>query len=309
MTEPRRLRRRPLLRLGLCALAALVLIPGCSPEKAAPEPEDPPRAEESLPAASQTEIPEEEPPAEALSPDGLPLVIPLEASEEEVPALEEGGPAAALASEDVVYSDRLDSGAELEIRRVTAEVQYDPPVVFYDVYALTRTPETEWRVLGLLDGYNHYVRNGLDVAERVPDILGQEGWQISLVRGAAAVHSWYFAATPEGAEFLFDVGSSQEAEVTDLDGDGQGEAWEFYNHGDTGWSFYDRDSEGRYWRYFLTAGPDAPLGAVMVPGKGYIPADREGKPLFSEDGNPLGPYVLEDGVLRLYMEEDTEGGM
>ena len=84
MTEPRRLRRRPLLRLGLCALAALVLIPGCSPEKAAPEPEDPPRAEESLPAASQTEIPEEEPPAEALSPDGLPLVIPLEASEEEV---------------------------------------------------------------------------------------------------------------------------------------------------------------------------------------------------------------------------------
>ncbi len=309
MTEPRRLRRRPLLRLGLCALAALVLIPGCSPEKAAPEPEDPPRAEESLPAASQTEIPEEEPPAEALSPDGLPLVIPLEASEEEVPALEEGGPAAALASEDVVYSDRLDSGAELEIRRVTAEVQYDPPVVFYDVYALTRTPETEWRVLGLLDGYNHYVRNGLDVAERVPDILGQEGWQISLVRGAAAVHSWYFAATPEGAEFLFDVGSSQEAEVTDLDGDGQGEAWEFYNHGDTGWSFYDRDSEGQYWRYFLTAGPDAPLGAVMVPGKGYIPADREGKPLFSEDGNPLGPYVLEDGVLRLYMEEDTEGGM
>ena len=60
--------------------------------------------------------------------------------------------------------------------------------------------------------------------------------------------SWYFAATPEGAEFLFDVGSSQEAEVADLDGDGQGEAWEFYNHGDTGWSFYDRDSEGRYWR-------------------------------------------------------------
>ena len=303
MTEPRRLRRRPLLRLGLCALAALVLIPGCSPEKAAPEPEDPPRAEESLPAASQTEIPEEEPPAEALSPDGLPLVIPLEASEEEVPALAEGGPEAALASEDVVYSDRLDSGAELEIRRVTAEVQYDPPVVFYDVYALTRTPEMDWRVLGLLEGYNHYVGHGLDVAERVPDILGREGWQISLGIGAAAVTSWYFAATPAGAELVLDVGSSQEAEVTDLDGDGQGEAWEFYNHGDTGWSFYDRDESGRYWRYFLTAGPDAPLGAVMVPEKGYVPADREGNPLLGEDGNILGPYVLEDGALHLRMEE------
>lgn len=140
-------------------------------------------------------------------------------------------------------------------------------------------------------------------AERVPDILGREGWQISLGIGAAAVTSWYFAATPAGAELVLDVGSSQEAEVTDLDGDGQGEAWEFYNHGDTGWSFYDRDESGRYWRYFLTAGPEAPLGAVMVPEKGYVPADREGNPLLGEDGNILGPYVLEDGALHLRMEE------
>ena len=237
--EPQRPRSRARFRAGLvlCALAALALLSGCSPEKAVPEPEDPPRAEESLPAASQTEAPEEEPPEEALSPDGLPLVIPLEAQEPDPPGLPTGAPEAALASEDVVYSDRLDSGAELEIRRVTAEVQYDPPVVFYDVYALTRTPEMDWRVLGLLEGYNHYVGHGLDVAERVPDILGREGWQISLGIGAAAVTSWYFAATPAGAELVLDVGSSQEAEVTDLDGDGQGEAWEFYNHGDTGWSF------------------------------------------------------------------------
>lgn len=303
--DPQRPRSRARFRAGLvlCALAALALLSGCSPEKAAPEPEEPPRAEESLPAASQTEAPEEEPPEEALSPDGLPLVIPLEAQEPDPPGLPTGAPEAALASEDVVYSDRLDSGAELEIRRVTAEVQYDPPVVFYDVYALTRTPEMDWRVLGLLEGYNHYVGHGLDVAERVPDILGQEGWQISFCIGAAAMISWYFAATPAGAELVLDVGSSQEAEVTDLDGDGQGEAWEFYNHGDTGWSFYDRDESGRYWRYFLTAGPEAPLGAVMVPEKGYVPADREGNPLLGEDGNILGPYVLEDGALHLRMEE------
>lgn len=297
MTEPRRPGRRALLRagLGLCALAVLALILGCSPEKAVPEPEELPLTEESLPAAS---------PEETLSADGLPLVIPLEAQELNSPGLPPGDPEAALASEDVVYRDKLDSGVELEIRRVTAEVQYDPPVVFYDVYALTRTPETEWRVLGLLEGYNHYVGHGLDVAERVPDILGREGWQISLGIGAAAVTSWYFAAAPAGAELVLDVGSSQEAEVTDLDGDGQGEAWEFYNHGDTGWSFYDRDSEGRYWRYFLTAGPGAPLGAVMVPGKGYVPADREGNPLPGEDGNILGPYLLEEGALHLRMEAD-----
>ena len=304
MTEPRSPKRRPLLRLGLglCTLAALALMFGCSPEKAAPEPGDPPRMEEPLPAVSPDTLPEKEP-EEALSPDGLPLVIPLEAHEEETLFLDEGDPEAALASEDVVYSDRLDSGAELEIRRVTAEVQYDPPVVFYDVYALTRTPETEWRVLGLLEGYNHYVGHGLDVAERVPDILGQEGWQISLVRGAAAVHSWYFAATPEGAEFLFDVGSSQEAEVTDLDGDGQGEAREFYNHGDTGWSFYDRDAEGRLWRYFLPAGPGAPLDEAESE-KGLVPAGMEGNALLEEDGNPLGPYLLKDGALHLQEERE-----
>lgn len=301
MTEPRKYGAQALLRvgLGLCALAALALLFGCSPEKAAPAPEDPPRIEEPLPAVSPDVLPEEEP-EEALSPDGLPLVIPLEAQELEWLGLTPGDSEAALTSEDVVYSDRLDSGVELEIRR--ANPQPDNRTIFYDVYALTRTPETDWRVLGLLEGYNHYVGHGLDVAERVPDILGREGWQISLGIGAAAVTSWYFAATPAGAELVLDVGSSQEAEVTDLDGDGQGEAWEFYNHGDTGWSFYDRDESGRYWRYFLTAGPEAPLGAVMIPGKGYVPVDREGNPLLGEDGNFLGPYVLEDGALRLRMD-------
>lgn len=116
--------------------------------------------------------------------------------------------------------------------------------------------------------------------------------------------SWYFAATPQGAEFLFDVGSSQEAQVADLDGDGQGEAWEYCNHGGAGWSFYDRDPEGRFWRYFLPEGPEGPLGAVMDPEKGFVPADREGSALLREDGNPLGRYLLEDGLLRLRTEEN-----
>lgn len=307
MTEPRSPKRRPLLRLGLglCALAALALMFGCSPEKAAPEPGDPPRMEEPLPAVSPDTLPEKEP-EEALSPDGLPLVIPLRANEEAPTALEEGDPAAALASGDAVFSDRLDSGVELEIRR--ANPVPDPtgrPGIFYDVYALTRTPDTEWRVLGRLADDNIYVFYGdrLDAAERVPDILGQEGWQISLNIGAAAVVSWYFAATPQGAEFLFDVGSSQEAQVADLDGDGQGEAWEYYNHGEAGWSFYDRDAEGRLWRYFLPAGPGAPLDEAESE-KGLVPAGMEGNALLEEDGNPLGPYLLKDGALHLQEERE-----
>lgn len=298
MTEPRRTTYRAPLRLWrwglvLCALLALTACsaPGGEP---VPKPEEPPRTEVLEP--QETPAPE---PEEALSPDGLPLVIPLEANEEPPTALAEGDPAAALASEDVVFSDRLDSGAELEIRR--ANPVPDNRTIFYDVYALTRTPDGEWKVLGRLADYNHYVGNfGLEVAERVPDILGHEGWQISLCIGGAAVTSWFFAAGPEGAEFLFDVGSSQEAEVADLDGDGQGEAWEYYNHGDAGWSFYDRDSEGRYWRYFLPEG--RPLAAADSE-KGFVPADGEGNPLLGEDGNPLGPYVLEDGALRLRMEK------
>ena len=298
MTEPRRTTYRAPLRLWrwglvLCALLALTACsaPGGEP---VPKPEEPPRTEVLEP--QETPAPE---PEEALSPDGLPLVIPLEANEEPPTALAEGDPAAALASEDVVFSDRLDSGAELENRR--ANPVPDNRTIFYDVYALTRTPDGEWKVLGRLADYNHYVGNfGLEVAERVPDILGHEGWQISLVIGAAAVTSWYFAAGPQGAEFLFDVGSSQEAQVADLDGDGQGEAWEYYNHGDAGWSFYDRDSEGRYWRYFLPEG--RPLAAADSE-KGFVPADGEGNPLLGEDGNPLGPYVLEDGALRLRMEK------
>lgn len=297
MTDPRRTKGQAPLRLwrwglALCALLALTACSGPEPEPV-PEPEEPPRAE----AVESQELPAAEPEEELLA-EGLPLVIPLEAHEEEPPSLAEGDPAAALASADVVFSDRLDSGVELEIRR--ANPVPDNGTVFYDVYALTRTPDGDWTVLGRLADYNHYVGNfGLNVAERVPDILGQEGWQISLCIGAAAVHSWYFAATPQGAEFLFDVGSSQQAQVADLDGDGQGEAWEYYNHGDAGWSFYDRDSEGRYWRYFLPEGPEGPLDAVMDPEKGFVPADREGNALLGEDGNPLGRYLLEDGALRL----------
>lgn len=298
MTERRKSRKRVLLSLGLCAALALT---ACSaPEKEhIPEPEDPPRTEAPLPAVSPAEPPAEAPEEERTA-DGLPLVIPLEASENESLGLAKGDPEAALASEDVIFSDRLDSGVELEIRRANPVPDTDGrPGVFYDVYALTRTPDTDWKVLGRLADYNIYVFYGdgrLDVAERVPDILGREGWQISFCIGAAAMISWYFAATPQGAEFLFDVGSSQQAQVADLDGDGQGEAWEYYNHGDTGWSFYDRDSEGRYWRYFLPAG--SPLAAADSE-KGFVPADGEGNPLLDEDGNPLGPYVLEDGALRL----------
>lgn len=296
MTERRKSRRRALLSLGLCASLALTACSGPEKEPVPPEPEEPPRAEETLPAASPAE-------EETLSPDGLPLVIPLEASENESLGLAEGDPAAALASEDVVFSDRLDSGVELEIRR--ANPVPDNGTVFYDVYALTRTPETDWTVLGRLADYNHYVGNfGFEVAERVPDILGQEGWQISLIIGGAAVMSWYFAATPQGAEFLFDAGSSQQTQVADLDGDGQGEAWEYYNHGNAGWSFYDRDPEGRYWRYFLPEGPKGPLDAVMDPEKGMVPADGDGNPLLGEGGNPLGRYLLEDGALRLHEAND-----
>ena len=292
MTERRKPGKRALLSLGLCASLALTACSGPGKKPVPPLPEDPPQTEETLPAASPAE-------EETLSPDGLPLVIPLEASENESLGLAEGDPAAALASEDVVFSDRLDSGAELEIRR--ANPVPDNGTIFYDVYALTRTPETDWTVLGRLADYNHYVGNfGFEVAERVPDILGREGWQISLIIGGAAVTSWYFAATPQGAEFLFDVGSSQQAQVADLDGDGQGEAWEYYNHGDAGWSFYDRDPEGRYWRYFLPEGPKGPLDAVMDPEKGMVPADGDGNPLLGEDGNPLGRYLLEDGDLRLH---------
>lgn len=292
--EPKGPGKRALLSLGLCAALALT---ACSAPGGGlvPEPEEPPRAEVLEPQETPAPEPEEE-----LSADGLPLVIPLEASENESLGLAEGDPAAALASEDVIFSDRLDSGVELEIRRANPVPDPDGrPGVFYDVYALTRTPDTDWKVLGRLADYNIYVCYGdgrLDVAERVPDILGREGWQISFCIGAAAMISWYFAASAQGAEFLFDVGSSQQAQVADLDGDGQGEAWEYYNHGDTGWSFYDRDSEGRYWRYFLPAG--SPLAAADSE-KGFVPADGEGNPLLDEDGNPLGPYVLEDGALRL----------
>ena len=197
--------------LTLCALPALTSCSG--PETGpVPEPEEPPRAEAVEPQEAPAAGPEEE-----LSADGLPLVIPLEAQELEPPALEAGDPAAALASEDVAFSDRLDSGVELEIRR--ASPVPDNGTIFYDVYALTRTLAGDWTVLGRPSEYNHYVGNfGLDAAERVPDILGQEGWQISLGIGAAAVTSWYFAAGPGGAELVLDVSSSQEAEAADLDG-------------------------------------------------------------------------------------------
>jgi hypothetical protein len=297
VTDPGKSGKRALL-LGLWAALALTSCSGPGREPA-PEPEVPPPAEVLEP--QEVPAPEPEEPARE---GGLPQVIPLEAGEEPPPVLEAGDPDAALASEDVVFSDRLDSGVELEIRRTNPVP--DNGTIFYDVYVLTRTPGTDWTVLGRLSEYNHYVGNfGLDTAERVPDILGQEGWQISLVSGAAAVKSWYFAAAAEGAEFLFDVGSSERAQVLDLDGDGQGESLEFYNHGEAGWSLYDRDSEGRYWRYFLAVWPAPPEGVAFLEGVGFVPADGEGNALLGADGNPPGRYLLEDGALRLHMAESA----
>lgn len=287
MTDPGK--RVLLWGLGLWAALALA---SCSGKEAEPAPEAPPPAE-VLETQGAPEPEERE--------DGLPRVIPLEAHEEAPPVLEAGDPEAALASEDVVFSDRLDSGVELEIRRANPVPDPDGrPGVFYDVYALTRTPETDWTVLGRLADYNIYVDYaGLDAAERVPDILGHEGWQISLSIGGAAVMSWYFAASADGAEFLFDVGSSERAQVLDLDGDGQGEALEFYSHGEAGWSLYDRDSEGRLWRYFLPARTEPPAGVTFLEKVGFVLADGEGRPLPGE-GNPR--YLLENGALHLRME-------
>ena len=169
----------------LCCLFAALLFPAAAvvtkpsePVEASPAPEEPPKIEEPLPAVFPEEPPAEDP-EEELSPDGLPLVIALEAQELDPPGLPPGDPEAALASEDVAFSDRLDSGVELEIRR--ASPVPDNGTIFYDVYALTRTLDGDWTVLGRLSEYNHYVGNfGLDAAERVPDILGQEGWQFCM---------------------------------------------------------------------------------------------------------------------------------
>lgn len=90
MTDPGRTKSQAPLRLWrrgllLCALLALTACSGPEPEPVS-EPEEPPRAEavelQGVPAA---ELEEE------LSAEGLPLVIPLEAHEEEPAALAEDG--------------------------------------------------------------------------------------------------------------------------------------------------------------------------------------------------------------------------
>lgn len=133
----------------------------------------------------------------------FPKTLPLDAEEVEDFgrwSLDPGDPEAVteekeLAGEaETVFIDQFPGSSWLRIIR--GDPMAENHTTFYDVYALyllhITDPDARLVPLGRLAEYNHYVGSGLDGAEYFTNVLGHDGWKITLSQGAACVTSWYF---------------------------------------------------------------------------------------------------------------------
>ena len=94
---------------------------------------------------------------------------------------------------------------------------------FYDLYLLYAQPDSagdlNWRILTCIAEYNHYVNMDGFRAERFANVLGHDGWKLSIVVGASAGDmDYYITQRPDGSPALMAVGNRALEFDTDEDG-------------------------------------------------------------------------------------------
>lgn len=188
---------------------------------------------------------------------------------------------------------------------VKTNPRWENGTTFYDVYVLYAIPEhgdVDWNILYRMAEENHYVGDmdgGLRV-EKFSNVLGQEGFKISVIVGAAGYRCHYIILGEDGIPCLMAANGGMQIPVEfDVDEDGEKEiisagGLPLY------WEIIDI-AEGEEGAFVYTLSPaDCGVSNLQFAPEmgGYVVAD-------SQD-TVLARYVLRDGVLaRLPMTDFT----
>ena len=233
----------------------------------------------------------------------FPKTLPLAA--EEVPefgawplSAGESGAAAGGNQPETVFIDQFPGSSWLEILR--ADPVKENHTTFYSVYAqytLSVTDQgAEMVLLGRLTDFNHYVGSGLDSADYFTNVLGHDGWKITLTEGAACVTSWYFSVGENGVPYVLLEASGSGAPVEcDVDGDGEKEVVTSFGL-PMGWTVYDTKPNGRCVAYILDQDS-----------YGQTPIDfsaEEGFTVTDSIGTVMARYLLAENQLELQPQTD-----
>lgn len=200
---------------------------------------------------------------------------------------------------ETVFIDQFPASSWLKILR--ADPMPENHTTFYDVYAqyilhITGDVGTEPVLLGRLTGYNHYVGSGLDGAEYFTNVLGYDGWKITLSEGAACVTSWYFCLEEDGVPYvLLEASGSGTPVECDVDGDGEKEVVTSFGL-PMGWTVYDTKPDGRCVAYTLDQN-----------GYGQTPVSfsaEEGFAVVDSAGTVMARYLLSENQMVLQPQTD-----
>lgn len=190
----------------------------------------------------------------------------------------EPGAAAGGNQPETVLIDQFPGSSWLEILR--ADPVKENHTTFYSVYAqytLSVTdPDAETVLLGRLTDFNHYVGSGLDSADYFTNVLGHDGWKITLTEGAACVTSWYFSVGENGVPYVLLEASGSGAPVEcDVDGDGEKEVVTSFGL-PMGWTVYDTKPNGRCVAYTLDQDGYGQTPIAFSAEEGFIVTDSAG---------------------------------
>lgn len=167
---------------------------------------------------------------------------------------------------------------------------------FYDLYLLYAQPDSagdlNWRILTCIADCNHYVNTDGFRAEKFANVLGHDGWKLSIVVGASAGDmDYYITQRPDGSPALMAVGNK--AQEFDVDEDGVKEIVSLCGHNPWYCEITDtKEGEEGAFRYTLDPYKD---GFANV-GLGFDP-DKGGFAAADSQESVLARYVLRDGEM------------
>lgn len=167
---------------------------------------------------------------------------------------------------------------------------------FYDLYLLYARPDSagdlDWKILTCIADYNHYVNEDGFKAEKFDNVLGHDGYKLSIIVGASAGDmDYYITQRPDGSPALMAV--SNKALEFDVDEDGVLEIVSLCGHNPWYCEITDtKEGEEGAFRYTLDPCSDgfANVGLGFDPEKGgFVATDSQ--------ESVLARYVLRDGEL------------
>ena len=167
---------------------------------------------------------------------------------------------------------------------------------FSDVYLLYAIPDRrgdlDYQIMFRMAEYNHYVNSdpGAVTVEPFFNVLGHDGFRISITVGASGRWSFYITQRPDGTPCLMTTNGSMEA---DVDEDGVLEIVEKWKNSPT-WEITDtiEGEEGAFIYTLSTQSEDFPgiMNLALLQEKGgFVVPDS--------NGEVLGRYVLRGGEL------------